>query len=102
MRRYLIQQKTKLRPSTYGVSESMLLDRWKCFHETALAKVDKRAIAQRLGEIASSRGPAAADTARRVLSAFFERAIGEGLVDINPVVGTTRRGTKDRDRALRG
>ena len=100
MRRYLIHQKTKLRPSSYKVWEYALLDRWKCFHETALAKLDKRAIAQRLGEIASSRGPVAADTSRKILSSFFAWAIGEGLVDTNPVIGTTRRGAKDRDRVL--
>jgi integrase len=100
MRRYLVHQKTKLRPLSYKISERVLLDRWKCFHETALAKVDKRAIAQCLGEIASSRGPVAADTSRKVLSSFFAWAIGEGLVDINPVIGTTRRGAQDRDRVL--
>jgi integrase len=100
MRRYLIQQKAKLRPSSYKIWEYALLYRWKCFHETALAKVDKRAIAQCLGEIAGSRGPTAADTCRKVLSSFFAWAIGEGLVDTNPVVGTTRRGAKDRDRVL--
>jgi integrase len=62
--------------------------------------LDKRAIAQRLGEIASSRGPVAADTSRKILSSFFAWAIGEGLVDTNPVIGTTRRGAKDRDRVL--
>jgi integrase len=100
MRRYLAHQKTKLRPSSIKVWEYVLLDRWKCFHETALAKVDKRAIAARLGEIASSRGPVAADTSRKILLSFFAWAIGEGLVDINPVIGTTRRGAKDRDRVL--
>jgi hypothetical protein len=62
MRRYLAHQRTKVRLSSYKIWERALLDRWKCFHETALAKVDKRTIAARLGEIAASRGPAAADT----------------------------------------
>jgi integrase len=46
-------------------------------------------------------GEVAADRARTALSGFFAWAIGEGLCDVNPVIGTNRPNSrKKRDRVL--
>ena len=51
-------------------------------------------VATRLGRIAEDSGPYAANRARAALSAFFSWAIGEGLVDGNPVLGTHKATTR--------
>jgi integrase len=76
---------------------------WKPLHTTPVAKVDRRTVAAQLGAIAADRGPASADRARAVLSAFFVWARKESLVESNPVNDTNRRGNgKGRERVLTG
>jgi integrase len=55
-----------------------------------------------LGKIADEHGRVSADRARPALSSFFAWGIGEGLCDINPVIGTNKHfdGAKSRDRVL--
>ena len=63
--------------------------------------MDRRTIAQRLTEIATTSGPSAADRARATLSALFTWALGEGLADANPALATNRQTTgKGRERVL--
>jgi integrase len=101
VRRYLIRQKAHLRPSSYINDERYLLDHFAPLHRLILSAVDRRAVAERLSEIATKRGPASADRARASLSAFFTWAMREGLVDANPVIATnTHRTIKSRDRVL--
>jgi hypothetical protein len=51
--------------------------------------------------IAKERGPVAANRARANFSAFFRWAMGEGLCENNPVVGTNKQTEEGpRDRAL--
>jgi integrase len=59
-------------------------------------------VAARLDKIASEHGPVSADRARAALSTFFAWAIGEGLCETNPVVGTNKHfdGERSRDRVL--
>src|SRR5262249_30415278 len=47
-------------------------------------------VAAHLRKIAEERGPVSADRARSNLSAMFAWAIGEGLCEINPVMGTNK------------
>jgi integrase len=101
IRRYLARQKTKLRPSSYIRAEAHFLDHWKPLHALAITKIDRRTIASRLSELAADRGPAAADRARAVLSAFFVWAMREGLVEANPVAATNQPyDRKGRERVL--
>jgi integrase len=101
VRRYLIRQKAHLRPSSYINDERYLLDHFAPLHRLVLSTVDRRAVAERLSEIATNRGPASADRARASLSAFFTWAMREGLIDSNPVIATnTHRTIKSRDRVL--
>src|SRR5262245_12680992 len=60
-----------------------------------------RDVAACLQGIAKTRGNVTADRARSVLSAMFAWAIGEGLADENPVIGTNRRSDDEpRTRVL--
>jgi integrase len=90
-----------VRPSSYKRSEQHLLDLWKPLHTMPLTKVDRRTIAKRLSELVTTNGPATADRARAVLSAFFTWAMREGLVEANPVAATNRPcDGKGRERVL--
>jgi integrase len=74
---------------------------WSPLHETAVHSVTRATVAARLAEIAGANGPYAANRARAALSSFYGWAIGEGLTDINPVVGTNKATAETaRDRVL--
>jgi integrase len=101
IRRYLAVQKRKQRPSSYRYAEHHLLVHWQPLHAISISKIDRKAVAKGLSELATTCGRAAADRARAVLSAFFAWAIREGLVDTNPVIGTNRPyEAKGRERVL--
>jgi len=58
-------------------------------------------VAARLASIAHDNGLVAANRARAALSASFSWAIGEGLTDVNPVIGTNKACDEiSRDRVL--
>ena len=58
-------------------------------------------VAAQLGRIAEDSGPFASNRARAALSAFFSWAIGEGLVEATPVLGTNKATEEiSRDRVL--
>jgi integrase len=59
-------------------------------HKLRLGEIDRRVIAQRLGEIETASGPVARNRVRSSLSAFFGWAVTEGLLDANPVQGTAK------------
>ena len=74
---------------------------WKPLHEAAAHSLKRSAVAGRLAEIADENGPFAANRARAYLSAMFNWAIEQGLVDENPVVGTGKIAKEvSRDRVL--
>ncbi len=78
-----------------------LTTHWKPLHEVAADSLKRSAIAGRLAEIADKNGPFAANRARAYLSAMFNWAIEQGLVDDNPVVGTGKLAKEvSRDRVL--
>jgi integrase len=101
VQRYLARAKERLRARSYSAAEHALLNLWKPLQTLSIAKVDRRTVAAHLGTIVDARGPAAADRARAVLSAFFVWAMREGLVETNPVIGTNRPNkSKGRERVL--
>ena len=63
---------------------------WKPLHRLPLTAIDRSTVAAQLRVIAADRGAAAANRARTTLSALFAWAIGEGLCDSNPVIGTNK------------
>jgi integrase len=74
---------------------------WSSLHEIAVHSVTRAMVAARLAEIARDNGPYSANRARAALSAFYSWAIGEGLADANPVMGTNKATEEvSRDRVL--
>jgi integrase len=100
--RFLTRQERRVRARTYTDLKRYLERYWKPLHELHVLKISRATVADRLGKIAKEHGAVSADRARAALSSFFTWAIGEGLCDINPVVGTNKHfdGVKSRDRVL--
>lgn len=97
---FLDRQRGKLRPRTYVEVERHLLVNCKPLHGLPLAKIELRTIAGRLTAIAQDNGPVTANRVRASLSAFYSWAMGQGLADKNPVIGTDVAEEKARDRVL--
>ncbi len=92
---------TRLKPNNFANECRYLRVHWSPLHEVAVQSVTRAIVAARLGEIASTKGPYSANRARAALSAFYSWAIGEGLTDANPVVGTNKAiHEESRDRVL--
>ena len=78
-----------------------LLQHFKPLHDLPIKKVTRANVAAQLARIAKENGPFAANRARAALSALFSWAIGEGLVDATPVLGTNKATEEiSRDRVL--
>ena len=74
---------------------------WKPFHARPVHEIDRRDVAARLQVVADEHGPIASNRARATLSAFYAWAIGQGLADTNPVIGTVQAGEeRSRERVL--
>jgi integrase len=98
---YLDAREGSLKQNTYEAQERHLNTHWKVLHDLALSEITRADVAAVLTEITKTRGPIAANRARATLSKFFRWAIGEGLCDHNPVVGTNKRDENDpRERSL--
>ena len=89
--RYLEAKRTEIRARTYAVAKFQLETLWKPLHKLSVTAVNRAAIATQSNTIAKDRGPVAANRARSTLSAMFAWAIGEGLCDENPVIGTNKQ-----------
>jgi integrase len=100
--RFLARQERRLRPRSYVDAKRYLEQYWKPLHSLHLARISRATVAARLSKIADEHGLVSADRARAALSSFFAWAIGEGLCDTNPVIGTNKHfdGAKSRDRVL--
>jgi integrase len=88
--RYLTWQRSRLKPRSYEEVERHLVAHAKPLHTRAIGQIDRRAIAVRLGEIAESSGPSAANSVRRSLSAYFTWLLREGIIEANPVLNTNQ------------
>jgi len=98
--KYLEAKQNKLRPRSY---QSTKRDLGYCsnLHRLQLSSITRADIASEISALAKRSGPAAANHARGTLSALFRWAIGEGLCDENPVVGTnTQAQNGPRERSL--
>jgi integrase len=100
--RYLAGKRDVLRPTSYAAAVHNLNELWRPLRDRPLEAIKRADIALRLQELAQGHGRAAAARARTHLSALFRWAMGEGLCDVNPCVGTNdpNRGAQARDRAL--
>jgi integrase len=101
--RYLEEcAKPKLKPRSYEEVERHLTRHWAPLKEMPIHKVHRANVAEQLSEIAKEKGPFASNRARASLSALFSWAMGEGLVENNPVVGTNKATEEvSRDHVLR-
>jgi integrase len=97
---YLGVQEKRLRPRSLRDARYYLLRLWKPLHGLPVHKITRRDVAVVLNDIAR-KAPVAAARARSNLSALFAWAIGEGLAESNPVLGTNNpdKGIA-RDRVL--
>jgi integrase len=100
-RRHHETGKDPLRKSSYEATELYLQKHWKPLHGLQASKVDRSAIACRLTAIEADISSVTAARARVALSSMFAWAIGQGIVDSNPVIGTNKPPEPEaRDRVL--
>jgi integrase len=100
LKAYLPHAQGRQRPRTLKETHRHLIVYCKTLHGLQIAKIDRRAIASRLGEIAAKSGATTSNRVRASLSAFFAWAIRQGLMETNPTVGTGREVEVSRDRVL--
>lgn len=99
--RYITAAEKRLRPSTIYNLKNHLNAHWKPLHGLPLNSLRRADIAAQLDLITDENGPHAANRARVVLSTFFSWAMGAGLIETNPVIGTNRATAQvARDRVL--
>ena len=92
---------SEFRNRHYEATEYHLNTLWKRLHKLTLAAVNRATVAAQVRVIAKENGPVAANRARASLSAMFRWAIGEGLCEDNPVVGTNKQEENGpRERSL--
>lgn len=80
----------RLKPRSFEEVERHLRKHWSGLTAVPLMKVTRADVAAQLAKIAKDSGPVAANRARASLSGLFAWAIGEGLADGNPVIGTNK------------
>jgi len=102
--RYLTERAAKrLKPRSFEEVERHLKKHWSALSGLPIRSVTRSDVAAQLGRIAKDNGPFASNRARAALSAFFSWAIGEGLADATPVLGTNKATEEiSRDRVLSG
>jgi integrase len=94
--------RSKLRDSSMEETRRYLEQHWKALHPIAPGKISRADVAVELTRMGKERGPASANRARSSLSKFFKWAVGEGICDNNPVVGTNKNENENgpRERSL--
>jgi integrase len=97
---YLELKKQELRERSYPDVERHLKVHAKVLHRLQLMKVTRADIASCLTSARKTSGAVTANRVRATLSTFFSWAMGEGLVEVNPVIGTNRNEEKARERVL--
>jgi integrase len=98
---YLEAKQDMIRPTTYREVSRYLNDHWAPLHGVPVNAVKRADVALELGKMVRRNGNAAAGRARIALSAFYVWAMGAGIAEQNPVVGSNRPGVPPpRDRIL--
>jgi integrase len=88
--RYLARKRAAMKPRAFAEVERHLMHHAKPLHRMRLGEIDRRTVALRLAEIEEASGPVARNRVRSSLSALFNWAITEGLIETNPVTGTAK------------
>jgi integrase len=99
---YLAFKQKTVRPRTYAEIVRYLTGHFfKPLHNVPIDQITRRDVAARLTKITTESGSITASRARIALSGFYAWAMGQGLAESNPVIGTTRpQEAKPRDRVL--
>jgi len=98
---YLEVKRGTVRKRTYRELVRYLDGLWKPLHGEPINAIARREVAHELGKITKRNGATTADRARSALSGLYVWAMGEGLAEQNPVVGTNRPAQpKARERVL--
>jgi hypothetical protein len=98
---YLTRMERASKARTHAERERHLQRNWKLFSTRPIDAIGRREVAAHLHVLAEQHGPIASNRARATLSAFYAWAIGQGLAETNPVVGTGRVGIeRARERVL--
>ena len=98
---YLEAKRGTVRERTYREIVRYLDGHWKPLHGTPINAIARRDVAHELGKITKRSGATTADRARTAMSGLYAWAMGEGLAEQNPVVGTNRPAQPvERDRVL--
>ena len=98
---YLAARRGSLEPTTYAAQERYFNRHWQALHDLPLDQITRADIAASMTVITADNGPVACNRARSTLSKLYAWAIGEGLCDANPVVGTNKRDENGpRERSL--
>src|SRR5262245_56656534 len=87
---YLDVAQSKLKPRTHVETTRYLTHYFKSLRDLPISAVERRDVAACLQSIAKNNGAVTADRARSALGSMFAWAIGEGIAEHNPVVGTNR------------
>jgi len=87
---YLDFRAKDMRASSLMMCRLHLLKYFTPLHRLPLHKINRATIAAELRTVARDRGPVAANRGRSTLSAFFGWAIGEGVIEANPVINTNK------------
>lgn len=99
--KYLEAREGAMKPRSFDETKRHLLSHWKALHGLTLASISRANVAAEASAIAKNKGPVAANRSRASLSALFAWAMGEGLCESNPVVGSNKQEENDpRDRSL--
>ncbi len=89
------------RPSHFDGTKRYMEQHWGPLLDLPLKAIDRARVAARLVEIAKASGPYAGNRARAALSSYFSWAIGAGIADANPTIGTHKSVEEvARDRVL--
>jgi integrase len=100
-RRHYQSGKDALRKSSYEAASHYLRRYWAPLHAMQAGKANRSAVASTLAGIETKISSVTAARARVALATMFTWAIGQGIVDHNPVVGVTKPPEpKARDRVL--
>jgi integrase len=97
---YLAAREPNMRPRSYSELKRHLKQVWKNLHGRPIRDITRAEISLVRSKIEQESGPIAANRARSSLSSLFSWAMGEGIVDANPVIGTNKAPELSRDRVL--
>jgi Arm domain-containing DNA-binding protein/integrase-like protein len=90
-----------LKPRSEVEIRRHVMERFKPLHGMPITAITRGDVAARLRELAKSSGTGAADRTQSNVSTFFAWAIGEGICETNPVLGTNKHAEPvERERSL--